>query len=204
MDAAIELLRRIPASRLAPGGTYREGEIGYDLSWQAMIEPDAWHVPVTVIRRYASMEDIKAYAVTKAPDLAGGNWSMTRPWGGGARLSWGEGRFLEISLAELEALETDHADDYMATDQYRSWCFSCGREEWPEAFGRGPVRIGRRELRLLLDASVAAAAASDAEGLIDALDCADLPSSGGRLLQACVAAYQLAGKTGTAAFVHSA
>lgn len=203
MDVAIELLRRIPESRVSPGGTYREGEFGYDVSWQSMAKADAWHVPVTVVSRYASMDDIREYVSGKFPDMDRSCWSMTRDRRGGARISWGCGRSADLSPEEMSALERDHADARLVTDTYRCWCFDCDRDEWPAMFGYGPVRVDRKAVRVLQETALDALGRLDGAGLADVLDSLDCPAvCGGKLLRGCLAAYALARRTRTAAFVY--
>lgn len=202
MDVSIELLRSIPESKLKPGTLMQGSSVPYDTCWQACCKPDAWHVPVKVASKYASMEDVKAYVEAKVGEKLG-NWSYSRMGLGEVTVRYGEGRTMRIPAAEMEAIEREHVDDYLATDPCGTWSLDCLRDEWPVKFRNGPVRVDAEALETIREAEVARLAAMDVGGLRDQLDCLDIQSMcGGRLLAAAMAAYVLAEKEGAAAFLY--
>lgn len=202
MDVSIELLRPIPESKLKPGTLMRHESVPYDTCWQACCKPDAWHVPVKVSSRYASMEDIKAHVEARLGRKLG-NWSYSRMGLGEVTVQCGGGETMRIPAAEMESIEREHVDDYLATDPCGTWSFACMREEWPAGFRNGPVRVDAEALAAIREAESARLAASDVDGLREQLDCLDVPSlCGGRLLAVAMAAYALAEKEGAAAFLY--
>jgi len=204
MDVVFELLRSIPEDRLAPGSVIRDDKVPYNTCWQGRFKPDAWHVPVKVVSTYASMEDVKAYATAKRPDMNTSNWSYSRVGRGEVTVRWGDGEVLRISPAEMAGIEREHVDDYLATDEYGSWQLSCLKEEWPASFGYGPVRIDAAAIDALRDAESVRLAGMDEEELAEQMDCLDVQSMcGGRVLAAAMAAMALSEKTGTAAFMYT-
>lgn len=202
MEVFIELLRPIPAGKLAPGAVVDGMEPPYGTCWQGGCKPDAWHVPVKVRSRYASMERIKAYVLSKRPDMDTSSWSYSRTGCGEVCVRWGDGEVLRIKPDEMAAIETEHLDDYLATDTYGEWRIECLREEWPASFGRGAVPLDAPALDAIREAGAERLAAMDEDALKEELDCMDTQAlRGGRLLEAVSAAAALAELTGTAAFI---
>ena len=203
MDAVIALMRRMDR-KVAAGATYREGEQPFETFWKGDGEGDPWHVPVTIVSTYASMDDIKGYVVReKDPGLSGKDWSMCRVPGGGATLSW-DGKKLSLSRAEIDALARDHESGYFAVDVVRQWGFGCDRDEWPEEFGHGATRLDARAIGLVRRRLERKLRELDADGLADRMDDAEYSAAPcGRLLSMCMAGAAMARKRRLAAFIYS-
>ena len=110
-----------------------------------------------------------------------------------------------MSCKELSALERDHVLDYHASAVHRSYSFSCGKAEWPESFGHGPVRITPESLKAMQATLSVLFRSTPEDELSSRLDDMDhMPHPGSRLLVASAAALELARrKKGRAAFVRA-
>lgn len=201
MDVEIELLKKVPAS-VVRDKIYDESEIKTDSLWQNGDLDDAWHVPVHVRSVYASMEDIRQYIARRDPSLEGVNWSMCRYTNGNVVVSWGD-KQVALTPSEVRGLYTEHINRYAVTNPYKGWNIQCDRDEWPEAFRCGPVRLDRKVISLIrqqLESRLKNMPVFDLEESLENMD--SMSFRPGALLSASMAGLTLAQKTKTAAFIY--
>lgn len=112
-ELEVRLLKKIP-KRFVPGmivdsktleSMPLEDSYGHDC-----FAGDPYHVELKHRSRYASMDEVKAFILSRHPDWPMGTWSMRGMWMNGPVKCSGEGWEITITEEEMESIKTEHID----------------------------------------------------------------------------------------------